>query len=607
MLIDGVVRLVRLLGQGGMGSVWAADHLRLGTQVAVKFLSPALATEAGPVVRFQHEAMSAAQIKSPHVVQIFDHGVFAGERPYIVMELLEGEDLGRRLERAGPLGLDELARVVAQVCRALAKAHAAGIVHRDLKPDNIFLLDQDGELFVKVLDFGVAKRTNLPHSLDMTDSGLLVGTPNYMSPEQVLDLRPIDQRADLWALGVVAYRCLLGRVPFEGSSLGAVCVAIERGVFEPPSRGRADVPPELDAWFAKALSRDPAARFGSAREMAEALATACALGPSRDRRWSSPDGAPDSWYAPTPSPPSLPSPVSSGRPSAPSSLPSPASSGRPSAPSSLPSPAAAGPAGPPERAAPVPPAPSHRLRFDSPSSLTPPGVTNSVRAAEPPSPSSPHLPEPPPAPVSWAELAAPAGVPPHEPSAPHRARLARRDAARWAAFAIGSLVTATGLAALVIESRATLDRGPARMGQRPPSSALGATGLAVAPSAFGARPADVAAPASPTIAPVPIAEAPQPLERGQARGAPSPRRPGRAPRGAASNAMPVLVFKAAPVAEAPSAGGSGSPLEAPPPPATPASAAPNQPAPPQAIDPAPAAPSPAPVAAPPPAGSTSPP
>ncbi len=274
LLIDPGVRLVRLLGQGGMGSVWVADHLRLGTRVAVKFLAPALAKEAAPIVRFQHEAMSAAQIKSPHVVQVFDQGVYAGEQPYMVMELLEGEDLSQRLGREGPMALGDLAQVVAQTCRALGKAHGLGIVHRDVKPDNIFLVDQDGETFVKVLDFGVAKRTDDGHSMVVTDTGSMIGTPYYMSPEQMLDLKNVDFRADLWSLGVVVYHCLLGWVPFEGKTIGGLCVAIEKGVFEPPSRARSDVTPAIDAWFLRALNRDPLARFDSARAMADAFAAA---------------------------------------------------------------------------------------------------------------------------------------------------------------------------------------------------------------------------------------------------------------------------------------------------------------------------------------------
>ncbi|HEU4411336.1 MAG TPA: protein kinase [Polyangiaceae bacterium] len=312
--INANVRLVSLLGEGGMGSVWVADHLTLGTQVAVKFLSPSLAKEPASIARFTHEATAAAQIKSPHVVQIFDHGVFAGGLPYMVMELLEGEDLSRRLERTGPLGLGELTRVVVQVCRALSKAHAAGIVHRDIKPDNIFLIDQDGELFVKVLDFGIAKRTNAANSLVVTSTGAMVGTPYYMSPEQMLSSKHVDFRADLWSLGVVSYHCLTGRVPFEGETLGGLCVAIEKGVFELPSRAIPGLTPAIDAWFLRALHRDAASRFLSAREMAESLLEATgrlpahALGATispgpRDPMASPPQAGGEAWRAAMATPP----------------------------------------------------------------------------------------------------------------------------------------------------------------------------------------------------------------------------------------------------------------------------------------------------------------
>jgi serine/threonine protein kinase len=326
LLIDAGVRLVRLVGEGGMGSVWVADHLRLGTQVAVKFLSPQLAKESASIVRFQHEAMSAAQIKSPHVVQVFDHGVFAGERPYIVMELLEGEDLAQRLERTGPLSLLELARLVVHVCRALRKAHAAGIVHRDIKPGNVFVSDQDGELFAKVLDFGIARRADAAVSTAVTDVGSMVGTPLYMSPEQMIGHANIDFRTDLWSLGVLAYYSLVGRVPFEGVTVGAVCMAIERGTFEPPSRARPGTPRAIDAWFLKALSRDPATRFGSARQMADAFVAATGVTPadslrttisggSRDSFISLADGLLDAcsrWSDPGPPPSEYPPPASAG-------------------------------------------------------------------------------------------------------------------------------------------------------------------------------------------------------------------------------------------------------------------------------------------------------
>jgi serine/threonine-protein kinase len=253
-----------------MGSVWIADHLALGTQVAVKFMSAACAEEAELAERFRREAMAAAQIKSPHVAQVFDHGIAADGAPYIVMELLEGETLRGRMLRPRRMSPAEVARVVGQVAKALGRAHQLGIVHRDIKPDNIFLLDVDGDLFVKVLDFGVAKQA-VDGNLGMTSTGSILGTPLYMSPEQLLSAKHVDHRADLWALAVVTYHALTGQLPFTGETLGALSVAVHAGVFTPPSAHRPEISPEVDAWMARALARAPEERFGSAKEMAGAL------------------------------------------------------------------------------------------------------------------------------------------------------------------------------------------------------------------------------------------------------------------------------------------------------------------------------------------------
>ncbi|WP_438013575.1 serine/threonine-protein kinase [Sorangium sp. So ce315] len=292
--VTSTLRLARLLGKGAMGSVWAADHLTLGTQVAVKFMSPAYAEQGGFVERFRLEAMAAAQIKSPHVAQVFDHGVTHDGAPYIVMELLEGEDLKRRIQRLGVLSPVEVATIVAQTARALGRAHQLGIVHRDIKPDNLFLLDVEGELFVKVLDFGVAKRVHdAPQGdLGMTSTGHVLGTPLYMSPEQILSAKNVDFHADLWGLAVVAYHALTGRVPFTGETLGALSVALHTGIFTPPSAVRPELSPAIDAWMRKALALDPAARFGSARRMAEALEHAV-LGIARTPFTNDPSSAGD--------------------------------------------------------------------------------------------------------------------------------------------------------------------------------------------------------------------------------------------------------------------------------------------------------------------------
>ncbi|MBI4705015.1 MAG: protein kinase, partial [Deltaproteobacteria bacterium] len=272
------LRLVKPLGRGAMGSVWVADHLALDTQVAVKFIAAGRDDGESSGVRFAREASLAAKIGSPHVVRIFDHGLTADRTPYIVMELLGGESLAARLERSGRLGLREVGLLVSQVAEALASAHALGIVHRDIKPANLFLLKTGYELFVKVLDFGVAKQAGHGPLRELTESGAIVGTPHYMSPEMLLDSRAVDRRADLWALAVVAYRAVAGRLPFEGDSLPALAIAINEGAFEPPSVLAGGVPAELDAWFKRALCRDPELRFASADEMAKEFRLA--LGPA---------------------------------------------------------------------------------------------------------------------------------------------------------------------------------------------------------------------------------------------------------------------------------------------------------------------------------------
>jgi eukaryotic-like serine/threonine-protein kinase len=261
--------LERELGQGGMGAVWLAQHRTLGSQVAVKVLLRADSELAK--TRFVKEARAVAQIDSPHVVKIFDYGVTGEGDPYIVMELLRGEDLKARIQRTGGLGLKDTVAIVTQACKGLARAHASGIVHRDIKPANLFLMEADGDIFVKVLDFGVARYT-VGDDLNLTSTGTMIGTPYYMAPEQIVNPRDSDHRVDLWAMGVVTYVCLTGDLPFQGETLGALTVAIHSGVFPPITARRPDLPKALDAWFAKALSVDREGRFSGAKELAEALA-----------------------------------------------------------------------------------------------------------------------------------------------------------------------------------------------------------------------------------------------------------------------------------------------------------------------------------------------
>ncbi|HRI68087.1 MAG TPA: serine/threonine-protein kinase [Polyangium sp.] len=276
-LVTPTLKLARLLGKGGMGSVWLADHLTLGTQVAIKFMSIANIDDPTLMQRFQTEAKAAAQIKHPHVAQVFDHGVTSDGIPYIVMEYLEGEDLKHAIRRGGPMAVPEVARLVVQSAKALARAHHLGIVHRDIKPDNIFLCNIDGEMFVKLLDFGVAKIDQGSTMSEATTTGSMMGTPLYMSPEQLLSARTVNFKSDLWSLAVVAYFSLTGRVPFGGETIGALSVAVHLGNFQPVTALRPDLPPTLDAWFTKMLKKDPNERFTSAKEMAEAFEIAAAV------------------------------------------------------------------------------------------------------------------------------------------------------------------------------------------------------------------------------------------------------------------------------------------------------------------------------------------
>lgn len=289
-MVSPSLRLVRLLGRGGMGSVWVAEHLTLKTLVAVKFMSENFAENAGAIARFEREAVAAAQIKSPHVVQVFDHGVDEAGVPYIAMELLEGEDLAKRLSRVGRLSPQDTAQIIGQVCKALSKAHAQQIVHRDIKADNIFLVQSDDEIFVKVLDFGIAKTHDDAPSSHLTSTGAVVGTPHTMSPEQILSSKHVDFRSDLWSLGVVAYQCVTGELPFTGDTFGAIAIAIDRATYAPASSYRSGLPPAMDAWFARALARDVKARFGSAREMSEELFKAVGVSKSPDTGDSSISG-----------------------------------------------------------------------------------------------------------------------------------------------------------------------------------------------------------------------------------------------------------------------------------------------------------------------------
>jgi serine/threonine protein kinase len=276
-VVGGRYRVDCLLGQGGMGAVWAGEHISLGQRVAIKFLHPKMARNAEARRRFENEARAAARISSRHAVKVHDHGVTEDGHPFIVMEYLEGKTLERVLREKGPMLLPEVATIVTQVARALEAAHEAGIVHRDLKPDNIFLANdpEAGRLgyTVKVVDFGIAKLVHEDTGVTggATQAGSLLGTPHYMSPEALTASSPVLPTSDVWSLGATAFVALTGTSPFSGDVIGEVVLKVCSAPLPVPSKVKGSVPRDFDAWFQKACARLPSHRFQSAREAALAL------------------------------------------------------------------------------------------------------------------------------------------------------------------------------------------------------------------------------------------------------------------------------------------------------------------------------------------------
>jgi serine/threonine-protein kinase len=290
-VLVGRYRLETQLGAGGMGTIWRAQHLVLNAPVAVKVIDRTAIPDEETLSRFMREAQSAAALRSPHVVQILDYGI-DGKVPFMAMELLEGENLAQRIKRHKRLTPQETFRVISHISRAIARAHEAGIVHRDLKPENVFLVKNEDEEIAKVLDFGVAKVER--HALSegtRTRTGSILGTPFYMSPEQAQGNRMVDSRTDLWAIGVIAFECMTGKRPFYSEGLGDLVLAIcVRDIPLPSSI--ASVPIGFDAWWNRAVARDPEKRFQTAKELTEALREALGLEP-REAGRESPRGAPE--------------------------------------------------------------------------------------------------------------------------------------------------------------------------------------------------------------------------------------------------------------------------------------------------------------------------
>jgi serine/threonine-protein kinase len=270
-------KLKEPIGSGGMGAVWAAEHVGLGHTVAIKFLGVSVSSTDDARQRFSREGRIAAQLgeQSRHICRVFDHGVLDDGTPFIVMERLAGEGLNQRLRRERRLTSAVAIEIVDQLCRALAVAHEAGVVHRDLKPANVFLCEDRDGVYVKLLDFGVAKARLESDAGTITADGTLVGTPSYMSPEQFENSARVDARSDLWAVAAMTYRMIIGLEPFSAAGgLSALAMRIAAAEPTPPTLEIPTLPAAFDAFIAKGLAKAPGARFQGARELSAAFAAA---------------------------------------------------------------------------------------------------------------------------------------------------------------------------------------------------------------------------------------------------------------------------------------------------------------------------------------------
>jgi serine/threonine-protein kinase len=265
-------RIESVLGRGGMGVVLAATHLRLEQRVAIKFLVQDEGSEPGVRERFEREARAASKIRSEHVVRVLDVGVLESGVPYIVMEFLEGEDLANTLRRRGAFPAEEAVSYVLQACEALAEAHRAGIVHRDLKPANMFLAHRaDGSAAIKLLDFGISKLPVQSGHGSITNETIL-GSPRYMSPEQIRSAHDVDVRSDVWSLGATLFELVSGQPAFRGATIPELCSRILEGPAPDLDRTVSGAPPGLSAAVRHCLEKQPAQRYASVAELAIALA-----------------------------------------------------------------------------------------------------------------------------------------------------------------------------------------------------------------------------------------------------------------------------------------------------------------------------------------------
>jgi serine/threonine-protein kinase len=274
-ILAGKYRVDRVLGTGGMGVVVAAHHIELDDKVAIKFLLPEMLSNQDAIARFAREARAAVRIKSEHVARVFDVGRLENGAPYMVMEFLEGGDLSAWLSERGALPFEQAVEFVLQACEAIAEAHAMGIVHRDLKPANLFVIQRmDGLLSVKVLDFGISKLTSATGSAgedSRTKTSVLMGSPVYMSPEQMHSAKDADTRSDVWALGVILYELIAGSVPFVAETMPELVLRVTSAPPEPLEDACPDVPEGLEKAISKCLEKDRDRRYQTVGELAVAL------------------------------------------------------------------------------------------------------------------------------------------------------------------------------------------------------------------------------------------------------------------------------------------------------------------------------------------------
>ncbi len=273
-MLDDKYRIDELLAVGGMGAVYVGTHIKLRKRVALKVLNPALSNPQ-MIERFHREAITASQIGHEGIAQVTDLGTSAEGEPFLVMELLEGESLATRLKHVGALPIDVACELGCMILSPLDAAHRAGIIHRDLKPDNVFLVRQSRGEMVKLLDFGISRATGLETEFRLTTTGLVLGTPYYMSPEQARGDSEITIAADLYAFGVMLYEMLVGQIPIKGDNYNQLMYRVMSGEFRPPTERRPEIPAELEHVIMTAMALDPAQRPRSAAELEHALLAFC--------------------------------------------------------------------------------------------------------------------------------------------------------------------------------------------------------------------------------------------------------------------------------------------------------------------------------------------